>query len=63
MRFGPADGVKVSSRCFDDLVSKVTVQSILDLLRYHRQTVFGVPGDVEIDLGVDRRRHSILEGR
>lgn len=48
-----ADRVEVCSGSLYDPVSQVVIDSVLDRVGYHRQTIFCVPGDMEVDLGID----------
>lgn len=48
-----ADCMQISSGRINDRVRQIMVKPILDLWAYHWQAIFRVPGDMEIDFGVD----------
>jgi len=51
--FDTADRVEIGSASLDDLICLVCVKFRLHFCVDHWQAVFGVPGNVEIDLGID----------
>ena len=63
MCLDPADGVQSSSRRFENFVSQILKKAIFDSVRYHRQTGFRVPGDVEVDFRVDGIRHFVKNNK
>ena len=50
MRHDAADSVKANSGSFKDFVSNKMEESRFDMFVDHRQTGFGVPGDVKVYL-------------
>ena len=58
VRFDASDRVKPNFRRFEDLVGQIVIKAVFDPFTYHRQTRFGMPGIVEIDLGVNTDRHT-----
>jgi hypothetical protein len=60
VRLDPADSMKVNAWHFYDLMSQIVIEPVLDRRRDHWQTGFGVPSDVEVDLGVYAVGHFVL---
>ena len=58
MIFDPADGVEIYTFRFHDPVFQKRVQVRLNLRVDHWAVVLGVPGNMEIDLGIDASRHN-----
>ena len=63
VRFDAVERVENSAFCFEYFMRQIMVQPFLDLCVYHRQTIFSVPNDVEIDLGINAVRHFAKAGK
>lgn len=60
VRLNPTHRVEICARRLDDLVRPIVIEPIFDPRCDHRQTIFRVPRNVEIDFRIDAVGHRVV---